>query len=136
MAEYIPDFELLDLNDNLLEDNTGNKTTPISPSMRWMDTQNDHHEKADAIPHTQHTPEPQERKTQRTRCKSRNPRQTMRNLDRKLDKIHQDLDQVSRSQRRNESQQRPRPLIGRKPPCKSALTYKLTPTAARISFAF
>jgi len=134
MAEHIPDFELLDLNENLLEDNTGNKTTPTSPTMRWTNIQNDHHEKVDGIPDTQHTPEPQERKTQRTRGKSRNTRQTLRNLDRKLDKIHQDLAQVSRSQRRNESQQRPRPLIGRNPPYKPALTYELTPAAARVVF--
>jgi len=31
MAEQIPELELLQLNDNLLEDNTGNKTTPTSP---------------------------------------------------------------------------------------------------------
>jgi len=38
MAEHIPDLELLQLNDNLLEDNTGNKTMPTSPSIRWTDT--------------------------------------------------------------------------------------------------
>jgi len=134
MAEHIPDFELLDLNDNLLEDNTGNKITPISPSMRWTDTQNDHHKKADGIPDTQHTPETQERNTQRTRGKSRNTRHTLRNLDRKLDKIQRDLAQVSWSQRRNESQQRPRPLTERNPPYKYALTYELTPAAARVVF--
>jgi len=134
MAEQISDSELLDLNDNILEDNTGNKTIPISPSMRWTNTQNDHHEIEDGIPDTQQTPEPQERKTQRARGKSRNTRKTLRNLDRKLHKIHQDLAQVSRSQQRNESQPRPRPLLGRKPPYKSALTYELTPTAARVVF--
>ena len=87
MAEHIPDLELLQLN-NLLEDNTGNKTMPTSPSMRWTDTQNDHHDLEDRIPDTLHTPEPQERKTQRTRGKSRNTHQTLRNLDHKLDKIH------------------------------------------------
>jgi len=76
------------------------------------------------------------RKTQRTRGKSRNTHQTLRNLVRKLDKIHRDLAQVSRSQRRNESQQRPRPLIGRNPRYKPALTYELTPTAARVVFRF
>ena len=134
MAEHIPNFELLDLNDNPLEGNTGNKTTPISPPMRWTYTQNDHHELEDGIPDTQHTPEPQERKTQRTRSKSRNTRQTLRNLDRKLDKIYQDLARVSRSQRRNESQQRPRPLIGRNPSYKYALTYELTLVTAPVVF--
>ena len=110
------------------------KPHPSHHQLRWTDTQNDHHEKADGIPDTQHTTELQERKTQRTRGKSRNTCQTLRNLDRKLDKIHQDLAQVSRSQCRNESQQRPRPLIGRNPPYKSALTYELTPTTARIVF--
>jgi len=102
--------------------------------MRWTDTQNEHHEKADGIPDTQHTPEPQERKTQRTRGKSRNTRHTLRNVGRKLDKIHRDLFQVSRSHQRNESQQRPRPLTGRNPPYKYALTYELTPAAARVVF--
>ena len=88
MVEHIPDFELLQSNDNLLEDNTGNKTTPTSTSIRWTDTQNDHHDLEDGIPDTLHTPEPQERKTQRTRGKSRNTHQTLRNLDHKLDKIH------------------------------------------------
>jgi len=134
MAEHIPDFELLDLNDNLLEDNTGNKTTPIAPSMRWTDTQNDHHEKANGIPDSQHTPEPQERNTQRTRGNSRNTRQTLRNLDHKLDKIHRDLARVSWSQRRNESHQRPRSLIGRNPPYKYALTDELTSATARVVF--
>jgi len=87
-----------------------------SPSVRWTDTQNDHHDPADGISDTPHTPELQERKTQRTRVKSRNTRHTLRNLDRKIDKIHRDLAHVSWSQRRNESQQRPRPLTGRKPP--------------------
>jgi len=58
----------------------------------------------------------------------------LRNLDRTLDKFHRDLAQVSQSQRGNESQQRPRPLTGHNPPCKSALTYELTPTAARVVF--
>ena len=87
----------------------------ISPSVRWTDTQNDHHDSADEISDTQHTPELQERKTRRTKGKSRNTRHTLRNLDRKLDKIHRDLAHVSWSQRRNESQQRLRPLTGRKP---------------------
>jgi len=134
MAEHIPDLKLLQLNDNLLEDNTGNKTMPTSPSVRWADTQNDHYDLADGIPDTQHTPELQKRRTQRTRGKSRNTRHTLRHLDRKLDKIHRDLAQVSRSQRRNESQQRPRPLTGRNPPYKYALTYELTPAAARVVF--
>jgi len=98
MAEHIPDLELLQLNDNFFEDNTGNKTTPTSRSVRWTDTQNDHHDLADGIPDTQYTPELQERKTQRTRGKSRNTRHTLRNFDRKLDKIHRNLAQVSRSQ--------------------------------------
>ena len=55
-------------------------------------------------------------------------------MDRKLDKIHRDLAQVSWSQRRNESQQRPRPLTGRNPPYKYALTYELTPATARVVF--
>ena len=88
MAEHIPDLELLDLTVNFLKDDTENKTTPTSPSMRWANAQNDHHEEIDGIPDTQHTPEPQERKTQRTRGKSRNTRHTLRNLDRKVDKIH------------------------------------------------
>jgi len=134
MAEHIPDLELLQLNDNLLEDNTGNKTMPTSPSVRWADTRNDHHDSADGISDTQHTPELQERKIQRTRSKSRNIRHTLRNLDRKLDKIHRDLAQVSWSQRRNESQQRPRLLTGRNPPYTNALTYELTPAAARVVF--
>jgi len=134
MVEHIPDFELLQSNDNLLEDNTDNKTMPTSPSARWADTQNDHHDLADGISDTQHTPELQERKTQRTRGKSHNTHQTLRNLDRKLDKLHRDLAQVSWLQRRNESQQRPRPLTGRKPPHKNALTYELTPAAARVVF--
>jgi len=58
----------------------------------------------------------------------------LRNLDRKLDKIHRNLAQVSWSQRRYESQQRPRPLTGRNPPYKYALTYELTLTAARFVF--
>ena len=41
--------------------------------------------------------------------------------------------QVSWSQRRNESQQRPRPLTGRNPHVR-ILTYELTPAAARIVF--
>jgi len=57
MAEQIPELELLQLNDNLLEDNTGNKTTPTSPSIRWTDTQNDHHDLEDGIPDTLHTKE-------------------------------------------------------------------------------
>jgi len=137
MAEHIPNLELLQLNDNLLEDNKGNKTVSISPSVRWTDIQNDHHDSADGISDTQHTPELRERKTRRTRGKSRNTRHTLRNLDRKLDKIHRDLAHVSWSQRRNESQQRPRPLTGRKPPYTNALTYELTPAVARVlSFAF
>ena len=132
MAEHIPDLELLQLNDKLLEDTTGNKTMPTSPSVRWADTQNDHHDLADGIPDTQHTPELKERKTQRTRGKSRSTRHTLRNLDLKLDKIHQSVAQVSRSQRRNESPQRPRPLTGRNHPCRYALTYELTPAVARV----
>jgi len=58
----------------------------------------------------------------------------LRNLDHKLDKIHHDLAQVSRSQWRNESQQRPRPPIGRKLLYKPPLTYELTPAAARVVF--
>ena len=79
-------------------------------------------------------PELQERKTQRTRGKSRHTRHTLRNLDRKLDKIHRDLAHVSWSQRRNESQQRPRPLTGWKRPYTNALTYELTTTAAHVVF--
>jgi len=133
MAEQISDSERLDLNDNILEDNIGNKTTPISPTMRWTDTQNSSHgeDKTTAI---QRTPETEEQKAKKTRGKSRNTRQTLRSLDRKLDKIHQDLAQVSRSQQWKESQQRPRSLMGRNPPYKSALTYELTPTAARVVF--
>jgi len=59
---------------------------------------------------------------------------TLRNLDRKLDKIHRDWAHVNWSQRWNESQQRPRPLTGRKPPYTNALTYELTPAAARVVF--
>ena len=134
MAEHIPDLELLQLNDNLLEDNKGNKTMSTSPSVRWTNTQNDHHDSADGISDTQHTPELQERKTRRTKDKSRNTRHTLRNLDRKLDKIHRDLAYVSWSQRRNESQRRPRPITGRKPPHTNALTYDLTPVAAHVVF--
>ena len=105
-----------------------------SPSVRWTDTQNDHHDSADGISDTQHTPELQERKTQRTRSKLRNTRHTLRSLDRKLDKIHCDLAQVSWSQRRNESQQRPRPLTGRNPPYTNALIYELTPATAHVIF--
>jgi len=104
MAEHIPNLELLQFNDNLLEDNKGNKTMSISPSVRWADTQNDHHDSADGTSDTQHTPELQEKKTRRTKGKSRNTRHTLRNLDRKLDKIHRDLAHVSWSQGRNESQ--------------------------------
>jgi len=99
-----------------MENNQDKKNMPTSPSVRWTDTQNDHHDSADGISDTQHIPELQERKTQRTRSNSRNTRHTLRNLDRKLDKIHRDMAHVSWSQRRNESQQRPRPLTGRKPP--------------------
>jgi len=117
-----------------LEDTTGNKTTLTSPSVRWTDTQNGHQDLEGRIPDTQYTPELQERKTQRTRGKSRNTRHTLQNLDRKLDKIHRDLARVSWSQTRNEPQQRPRPLIGRNPQYKPAFTYELTPTAARVVF--
>jgi len=55
-------------------------------------------------------------------------------LDRKLDRIHRDLAQISWSQRRNESQQRPRPLTRRNLPYTNALTYELTPAAARVVF--
>jgi len=55
-------------------------------------------------------------------------------LDRKLDKIHKDLAHVSWSQRRSESQQRLRPLTGRKPPYTNALTYELTTAATRVVF--
>ena len=134
MAEHTPDLELFQLDDNFLEDNTGNKTMPTSPSVGWADTQNDHHDLADGIPDTQHTPELQERKTQRTRGKSHNTRQTLRNLVRKLDKLHRDLAQVSWLQRRNESPQRPRPLTGRNHPYRYALTYELTPAAALVIF--
>jgi len=96
-----------------LEDNKGNKAMSTSPSVRWTDTQNDHTttQQMGYLMHNTH-PELQERKTQRTRGKSRHTRHTLRNLDRKLDKIHRDLAHVSWSQRRNESQQRPRPLTG------------------------
>jgi len=134
MAEHIPNLELLQLNDNLLEDNKCNKIMSTSPSVRWTDTQNDHHDSADGISDTQHTPELQERKTRRTRGKSRNTRHTLRNLDRKLDNLHRNLAHVSWSQRRNESQRRPRLLTGRKPPLTNALTYDLTPVVARIAF--
>jgi len=107
-----------------------------SPSVRWTDTQNDHHDSADGISDTQHTAELQERRTQRTGSKLRNTRHTLRSLDRKLDKIHCDLAQVSWSQRRNESQQRPRPLTGRNPPYTNALIYELTPATAHVSFTF
>ena len=56
MAEHIPNLELLQLNDNLLEDNKGNKTMSTSPSVRGTDTQNDHHDSADGISDTQYTP--------------------------------------------------------------------------------
>ena len=105
-----------------------------SPSVQWTDTQNDHHDSADGISDTQHTPELQERSTQRTRSNSRNTRHTLSNLNRKLDKIHWDLAQVSWSQRRNESQQRTRPLTRRKPPATNVLTYELTTAAAHVVF--
>jgi len=71
MAEHLSNLELLQ-NDNILEDNKGNKTMSISPSVRWTDTQNDHHYSADGISDTQHTPELQDRKTRRTKGKSHN----------------------------------------------------------------
>ena len=117
-----------------MENNQDKKNMPTSPSVRWTDTQNDHHDSADGISDTQHIPKLQERKTQRTRSNSRNTRHTLRNLDRKLDKIHRDMAHVSWSQRRNESQQRPRPLTGRKPPYTNALTYELATAAARVVF--
>jgi len=114
MAEHISDSELLDLNDNIFEENIENKTTPISPAMRWSDTQNTSHEE-DQMPTIQRTPEPQEEKTKQARGRSRNTHQTLRHLDRKLDKIHQDLAHVSKSQRWNEPQQQVRSITGRNP---------------------
>ena len=111
MAEQISDSEILDLNDNIFEENTGNKTTPSSPTMQWTDTQNNRHEEG-KISTIQHTPEPQEEKTKKTRGKSCNTRETLRHLDRKLDKMHQDLAQVSRSGHWNGSPRQSRPLPG------------------------
>jgi len=134
MAEQLSDPELLDSSANILEENTDYKTTHISSPTQETDTQNDNHDKENGTSDIQQTPEPRERKRQRIRDKSRNTRRTLRNLDHKLDKIHHDLAQVSRSQWRNESQQRPRPPIGRKLLYKPPLTYELTPAAARVVF--
>ena len=48
--------------------------------------------------------------------------------------MHQDLAQVSRSGHWNGSPRQSRPLPGWNPPYKSALTYELTPNAARVVF--
>jgi len=80
------------------------------------------------------TPEPPENKRQRIREKSHNTRRTLRNLDRKLDKIHQDLAQVNRSRWRNEPQYRPRPLLRHNLTHKPPTTYELTPAPARVVF--
>ena len=60
--------------------------------------------------------------------------QTLKQLDRKLDKIHQDLAQVSRSQQTSGPPREARPSVWSVPPHNLALTYELTPSTARVVF--
>jgi len=97
MAEQVSDSELLDLNDNNIEDFMSNKSTQHPAKTEWTDTQSNSHEE-EITQTTQLIPESQDERTRKMRSKSRNTRQTLKQFDCKLDKIHQDLAQVSRSQ--------------------------------------
>jgi len=101
MAEQVSDSELLDLNDNNIEDFMSNKSTQHPAKTEWTDTQSNSHEE-EMTQTTQLIPESQDERTRKMRSKSRNTRQTLKQFDRKLDKIHQGLAQVSRSQQTRE----------------------------------
>ena len=61
-------------------------------------------------------------------------RQTLPQLDRNLDRIQQDLAQVSRAQQTRKTSNNTRRLAWSQPPCKHALTYARIPSAARVLF--
>jgi len=96
MVEQISDTERLDLNDSTTGNFMENQSTQNPAPIEWTDTQHNSH--VEEMPQTkQHLQELQEGKIRTIRCKSQNTRQTLRQLDRKLDRIHQDLAQAGPS---------------------------------------
>jgi len=134
MSEQISDSELLELNTDNTGENEETTEMTISPLTHWQDTQQESRDED----HKRRTPSqtsPLRKKAdKRSREKNHQTRRNLRDLNRKLEKIHQHLARTQPPHYQNRSLQKTRPIINPQRPRQSMLTFELTPTMNRLAF--
>jgi len=126
--------EMLQPTDTLLNERTSNNIMPASPSIPWSDTQNDKHSVTEVLSDTLLTLDLHNESRQSAGDDSHITRQTLQNLDRKIDKIYHDLARVNWSQRSNKPLQKQAKLTDQTTSWIHTTRHELLTTTARVVF--
>jgi len=125
---------MLQPTDTLLGEKTINNTILTSPSIPWADTQNDEQSVTGVLSDKLLTIDLHDTSLKSAGDDSHTTRQTLQNLDCKIDKIHNDLARVNWSQGSNKPLQRHRNLTEQTTSWIHAPRHELITTTARVVF--